>query len=85
MAAGCPVVGTAAGGVPEIISDGVDGYLVSPGDAAALAAALTSLLSDGEERSRLIAAAHQTVRQRYDVASHVAAVQTCYDKLLTKG
>jgi glycosyltransferase involved in cell wall biosynthesis len=84
MAAGCPVVGTAAGGVPEIISDGVDGYLVSPGDAAALAAALTSLLSDGEARSRLIAAAHQTVRQRYDVASHVAAVQTCYDKLLMK-
>lgn len=48
MAAGCPPVATAAGGPLEIIEDGVNGMLVAPGDSAALARAVTELLSDPE-------------------------------------
>ncbi len=40
MATGCPVVGSAVGGVPYVVRDGVDGVLVRPGDPAALAGAL---------------------------------------------
>jgi glycosyltransferase involved in cell wall biosynthesis len=43
---GLPCVTTTVGGIPEIVADGVDSLLVEPGDGAALAAALTRLLSD---------------------------------------
>lgn len=57
MADGCPVVASAVGGVPEIVTDGQDGVLVPAGDADALAAALRSLLSNPEAAARLGAAA----------------------------
>jgi len=49
-AAGVPVVGTAVGGVPEVIADGVTGYVVPPGNPAALAGRLTRLLADRDLR-----------------------------------
>ena len=45
-AAGCAVVASAHGGLPEIIRDGETGRLVPPGDAAALARAAAELLDD---------------------------------------
>jgi glycosyltransferase involved in cell wall biosynthesis len=44
MAAGVPVIATTVGGIPEIISDGRSGFLVPPGDAKALAAAILEVL-----------------------------------------
>jgi glycosyltransferase involved in cell wall biosynthesis len=45
MAAGRPVVATAVGHVSSIVDDGVEGFLIEPGDIAALAARLTDLLT----------------------------------------
>jgi glycosyltransferase involved in cell wall biosynthesis len=53
MACGRPVVATDVGGVREIIDDGVDGIVVPPEDAAALAAAILGLVRDPDGRSRL--------------------------------
>lgn len=64
MALGKPVVGTAVGGVPEVIVDGDTGLLVPPGDPQALAEAVCALLADPGrarsmgERGRQRAAAH---------------------------
>jgi glycosyltransferase involved in cell wall biosynthesis len=53
MACGVPVVATAVGGLKEIVHDGESGLLVPPGDAASLARALITLLTDEPLRRRL--------------------------------
>lgn len=50
MCSGLPVVATNVGGIPEWVEDGITGQLVPPGDASALAKAITSLLDDCERR-----------------------------------
>jgi glycosyltransferase involved in cell wall biosynthesis len=50
---GLPIVSTAVGGVPQIVEDEVDALLVPPGDAGALAGAITRLAADQELRKRL--------------------------------
>jgi glycosyltransferase involved in cell wall biosynthesis len=57
FARGRPVVGARAGGIPDIVEDGVSGLLVEPGDASALADALIRMLSDRELAERLAAGA----------------------------
>jgi glycosyltransferase involved in cell wall biosynthesis len=57
MVAGCGVVAARTGGMPEVLSDGVDAALVAPGDAEALAAAVRGLVDDTPRRRRLGAAA----------------------------
>jgi glycosyltransferase involved in cell wall biosynthesis len=53
MAHGRPVVATKVGGIPELVEDGVTGFLVEPGDAAALRCALQRLLDDPMLRRRM--------------------------------
>jgi glycosyltransferase involved in cell wall biosynthesis len=63
LAVGTPVIATAVGGVPEIVEDGVNGLLVPPADADALAAALRRYLDDAELQARLRAAAVSSVER----------------------
>lgn len=85
LAAHRPVVATAAGGVPEIIEDGVHGLLVPPGDVEALAAAIDGLLSDVQKATAMACAGHQRVRRQFDVETQVAAVQALYWSVLETG
>ena len=66
MAYGMAVVATAVGGIPEVVSDGVDGVLVEPGRPGDLADALVDLAADRELRERLGRAARQRA-ERLDV------------------
>ena len=61
LAVGCPVIATAVGGVPEVVTDGDNGLLVPPGDAHALGAAIARFFGDAELRARLAAAAPGSV------------------------
>ena len=61
LALGRPVVASAVGGIPEIVRDGVDGFLVPPNDPEALAAGLKVLLNDLELSTRM----GDNARQRF--------------------
>jgi glycosyltransferase involved in cell wall biosynthesis len=63
LAVGTPVIATRVGGVPEVVEDGVNGLLVPPGDAAALAEAVRRFFADGALRDRLRAAAAPSVER----------------------
>lgn len=72
MRAGVAVIGTAAGGVSEIIDDGETGLLVPPRDPAALAAAIECIQRDPVLRRRLAAAGKAAADARFDEQQHYA-------------
>jgi glycosyltransferase involved in cell wall biosynthesis len=63
MAAEVPVIAAGAGGPAELITDGVDGLLTTPGDAAELAAAMGRLADDPQLRATLAIAARERSRE----------------------
>jgi glycosyltransferase involved in cell wall biosynthesis len=73
LAAGVPVIAAAAGGLPEIVRDGVDGLLYPPGDVDRLIELLRTTLSDDALRTRLSAAGRCAVR-RFDPDLHTERV-----------
>jgi glycosyltransferase involved in cell wall biosynthesis len=62
MQAGVPIVATAAGGVREVVRDGLDGLLVPVGDGAALGASMARVLSDRELGAALVASGRERVK-----------------------
>ena len=69
MAAGVPVVATAAGAVPEVVGDAAE--LVAPSDAGAMAAALARVIEEPALRAKLVAAGRaRALRFTWDAAAH---------------
>ena len=81
MALGRPVVVTRAGGLPEVVTDGVDGLLVPPGDVQGLARGLITVLRDAALRERLGRAARERA-SRFDIRRTVARVEQVYEEVL---
>ena len=84
MAASRPIVATKAGGIPEIVADGVNGLLVPPRDARALADAIVRVLGDPEMR-RLGDAGFARVRERFTVERMVGATAAVYARVARRG
>ena len=80
-AAGVPVVASAIGGIPELVGEGVTGLLVPPGDAGALATALTRVVRDPAGAAAMGAAGWAQVRQRHDPEAHVEALLGVYRRV----
>ena len=78
MATGKPLVGTRVGGIPEIIDDGVTGFLVERRDSTAMAARIIELLRDPELRSRMGEAGRLTVCRRFNLKRNVAQLMELY-------
>lgn len=67
MAAGVPVVATRIAGIPELVEDGVSGYLVPPGEADAIVQRVMQLFEDADLRSRFGRAGKEKVCRDFDV------------------
>jgi glycosyltransferase involved in cell wall biosynthesis len=83
MACGVPVVATEGGGPAEVVSHGIDGLLVQPGDAKAMADAIAELLEDGELRTRLAEAAALKAH-RYRPEQVATEVEAVYEAVLAR-
>ncbi len=81
MAAGCPVVGANRGGIPDIVSDGVNGCLYEPNQEGSLAAAVTRLLGDASQRAQLRQNARQEA-ERWGWAGATEQLRGYYRRLL---
>jgi len=82
MASGLPVVSTAAGGVPNLLEAGKEGFLVAPGDLQGLAKSMSTLLKYDSVRSSMGAAAASRARKNYDVSNMVRAYEEVYEEVL---
>jgi colanic acid/amylovoran biosynthesis glycosyltransferase len=67
MAAGVPVVATRIAGIPELVRDGHNGLLVSPGDANEMIAAIDRLLEDADLRNRFAIASRRDIEREFSI------------------
>lgn len=82
FAAGVPVVATAVGGTPELVVNGVNGYLVPPGQATPLAECIGQLAGDPQQRAQMGAHGRQRVRDQFSFQVQAAAYKVVLNSLL---
>ena len=82
MACEVPVIASSVGGLPEIITDGVNGYVCQPDDADEMAARGLELLRDDARRAEMGRAAAAIVRDRYCTARIVPLYEAAYQRAL---
>jgi glycosyltransferase involved in cell wall biosynthesis len=84
MQAGVPVVGSAVGGIPEIVQDGRNGFLVPPGDENAVSGRLEQLLTNPGLRRLLHSGALATIDSRFSVAAFHGAINRAVCELRSR-
>ena len=82
LASRTPVVANRVGGVPDVVRDGIDGFLVEPGDVDGAAEKLETLAANPELRARMGEAGRSRVLERYSVPRLVDDVDRLYRALL---
>ncbi|OEZ61616.1 spore coat protein SA [Duganella sp. HH105] len=81
MAAGLPVLTTPVGGIPEAVTDGVEGFLITPGDVPALAQRWSLLLSDPALAERMGNAARRKVETTFSTQAVLPQLELIYRRL----
>jgi glycosyltransferase involved in cell wall biosynthesis len=82
MAAGVPVVATAVGGVPEMVTHGESALLIQPGDCQAMTSAIAALLGDGDLARKLAARAREVVLERHAPEARTRRLVEAYCRLV---
>ncbi|MCW3979092.1 MAG: N-acetyl-alpha-D-glucosaminyl L-malate synthase BshA [Candidatus Bathyarchaeota archaeon] len=81
MSCGLPVIATSVGGIPEIVDDEANGFLVPPKHPEAIAEKILELNANRELRTRLGEAARRTVLKRYTADNVVSQYEETYEKV----
>lgn len=82
MAAGLPIVSTTVGGIPELIQNGENGFLVTSGDIDALAAAIIDILSNDELMSKMSNNNKKKVLEEYDISIIIKQIDSIYKGII---
>ncbi len=82
MACGVPPVATRVGGVPELITHGVDGFLEAVGDVGAQAGRVVELLSDGGLHGRMAEAARRTAVEKFSTSLIIPQYERYYEEVV---
>ena len=85
MAAGCVGVGSTAGGIPEVISDGATGVLFSPGDHLELSAKMRAVLETDELRTHFMEAGQKRVRELFTMDNMRESLRQAYQEVAKGG
>lgn len=85
MAMGLPVVATRAGGLPELVPEGRAGFLVPPGDAAALAGALLRLADEPDVRAMMAREARAWAHRCFARERMIAETSRFYEAVFSQG
>jgi glycosyltransferase involved in cell wall biosynthesis len=85
MAYGLPVLATRVGAIPEVVTDGVEGFLIQPGDVEALADRMLRLARDLDLRRRMGRAARRRVEAKFSLDRMAERILALYDKMLDRG
>lgn len=84
MASGVPVIATHAGGLPEVVEDGVTGWLAPVGDVDRMGAAGVDLLRDDAAWHAVSSAARRVARERFGVDAIVPAYERYYQQVMER-
>lgn len=82
MALGIPVVATHVGGVPEMVMEGVTGYLLPPSDPPEMAEKIMLLLKNPIKRKEMGSMAQQSVKDRFTMDKFISGIESIYGNLL---
>ncbi|HEV2420033.1 MAG TPA: glycosyltransferase family 4 protein [Terriglobia bacterium] len=82
---GVPVIGSRIGGIPEVLCNGVNGFLAPPGDEEALASCLECVLSNAELRMRLQSGARASIDDRFSTESFSTQIRQVLFELSSHG
>jgi N-acetyl-alpha-D-glucosaminyl L-malate synthase BshA len=83
LASGVPVIGTTAGGLPEVVREGQTGALCAVGDIDGMASAAISILRDRDRWQAMSEFAARDARERFDMEDVVEQYESFYDLALT--
>ena len=84
MSYGLPVVSTTVGGIPNLVRNGEDGFLVQPGDIDQLTEKVETLIIDRELRMQMGANARQQIEMEFDLDDTIRKVDRIYQNLISE-
>lgn len=82
MAYGIPNVSTEVAAIPEVITDGINGFLITPGDTEALSRKLYSLIVNSDLRKRFSSASYEAIASRFSLHDNMDVLKRIYEDLM---
>lgn len=82
MSYGLPVISTPVGGTPEAVEDGINGFLINPGDYKALAEKIDLLANNKVLRKQMGEESHKIINEKFDIKIILKQLQDMYNELI---